>query len=50
MARGVKVVVVVADERDGVGFRRRDEEIMFADDAVWTRGVRKGELRWSKTR
>jgi hypothetical protein len=52
MARAVKAMVV--DERgEGIKFWRRDEEMIVADDeieVVWTRGVRKREPRWSKTR
>ena len=53
MARMGKTVV--ADESgEGVGFRRRDDEINFADDdeieAAWTRPVAAREPRWSKTR
>jgi hypothetical protein len=53
MARAVEAEGMVDERGEGVGFWRRDEEIIFADDeidAVWTRGVRKRKPRWSKTR
>jgi hypothetical protein len=49
-----KAVKVVDESREGVWFRRRDEEIDFADDdeieAAWTRPVAAREPRCSKTR
>jgi hypothetical protein len=46
--------VVVGESGEGVRFRRRDDEISFADDdeieAAWTRPVAAREPRCSKTR